>query len=159
MSMRKARVIWLDAARGAAVIAMIGYHASWNLAHFGYIPASVMSGPVAIWTARVIAGTFLFLAGFSLALRHAEGFAAAAFFRRLAIVAGCAAAVSAATLFAMPQAPVYFGILHCIASASLLALPFLRWPALVAAAAGALLVLCRWPGSPSRGRRRCCSPG
>ncbi len=67
------------------------------------------------------------------------GFAAAAFFRRLAIIAGCAAAVSAVTLFAMPQAPVYFGILHCIASASLLALPFLRWPALVAAAAGALM--------------------
>jgi uncharacterized membrane protein len=44
------------------------------------------------------------------------------------MVAAAAAAITVATYFAFPQSYIFFGILHCIALSSVLALPFLRLP-------------------------------
>ena len=52
-----------------------------------------------------------------------------------------AALVSAVTYLALPQAWIFFGILHAIALFSLAALPFLRLPALVTLASGAAIML------------------
>jgi uncharacterized membrane protein len=46
--------------------------------------------------------------------------------------------VSVATLLAAPDEPIWFGILACIAAASLLAAPFLRAPAWASLVAGAV---------------------
>jgi uncharacterized membrane protein len=83
-----------------------------------------------------IASAFLALVGISLALAHRNGPRWRAFFTRFALVAGAAALVTAATLFAAPDAPILFGILHCIAAASLLAGAFLSAPAWAALVAG-----------------------
>ncbi len=128
------RRLWaLDAARGLAVLAMVAFHLIWDLAHFGYIAASVpWSAPVKAF-GHAIAFSFLFIAGVSLVLAHRDGLHWPAFWRRFAIVAGAAALVSVATYIVFPTAFVFFGILHCIAAASLLSIPFLRvpWPAAI----------------------------
>jgi uncharacterized membrane protein len=141
MSGRVPRLHWLDATRGVAVVAMVIYHACWNLAHFGYLFPSSMAGVVGVWSARLIASTFLGLAGISLALAHGERFRADAFWKRFAMIAAAAAGVSLVTLVAMPDLPIYFGILHCIAASSLLAMLMLRWPLWLVAPIGLALVL------------------
>jgi uncharacterized membrane protein len=133
-----ARLPWIDAWRGVAILAMIVYHFSWDLRHFGFIAADVAGGLGWIVFARLIAGSFLFLVGVSLVLATRSGIDWRKFSRRLAIVAVSAAAVTAATYFAFPESYVFFGILHHIAVASLLGLAFLRLPlGLVAAASAA----------------------
>jgi uncharacterized membrane protein len=125
----------LDAARGLAVVAMVAFHLIWDLAHFGYIPHAVpWSAPVKAF-GHSIAFAFLFIAGVSLVLAHKDRVDWRAFWRRFGIVAGAAALVSLGTWLVFPAAFVFFGILHCIAAASLLSLLFLRapWPATLAA--------------------------
>jgi uncharacterized membrane protein len=135
------RVVALDAARGFAIVNMVAFHFLFDLRMLGVPPGWMTYGPgFAAW-ARAIAGGFLFLAGLSLWLAHAERIRWRGFLKRLGILVAAAAAVSAVTYVAVPEAWVRFGILHSIAACSVLALPALRlpWP-VTAAAAAALLV-------------------
>jgi uncharacterized membrane protein len=122
------RLAVIDLIRGIAVVAMIAYHLSWDLLDYGLISVDVVNDPLWRGFAHVIAGTFLALVGFNLALANRNGIRQAPYLRRLGIIAGAAALVSLGTYWFMPQAFVYFGILHMIAVASVLALPFLRLP-------------------------------
>jgi len=127
----------LDAARGLAVLAMVAFHATWDLGHFGYIDASIpWSAPFKAF-GHAIAFSFLFIAGFALVLAHCERIRWRAFWRRFAIVAGAAGLVSLGTYLVFPAAFVFFGILHVIAAASLISLAFLFAPWPVSLAAGA----------------------
>ncbi|MBY6243536.1 heparan-alpha-glucosaminide N-acetyltransferase [Methylosinus sp. Sm6] len=132
------RLILLDVARGLAVAAMFAFHFTWDLGHFRYIDPAMPYAPAFKLFGHSIAATFLFVAGVSLALAHVV-FRPRAYFRRLAAITAAAALVTVATWLAFPSAFVFFGILHCIAAASLLALPFLLLPAAAALLAGAAL--------------------
>jgi uncharacterized membrane protein len=134
------RLAPLDIARGLAVLAMFVFHFTWDLGHFGHIDPAIPYAPAFKLFGHAIAAAFLFVAGVSLVLAHGRGFRAGAFWRRLALVGGAALLVTAATWFAFPSAFVFFGILHCIAAASLLALPLLFLPGPAALLAGAALV-------------------
>lgn len=127
----------LDVARGLAVVAMVVFHLIWDLGHFGYIPAAIPWSPPVKAFGHTIAFSFLFIAGLSLVLAHGSGIRWPAFWRRFAIVAGAAALVSAGTYVVFPSAFVFFGILHVIAAASLVAIPFLMAPWWAAVVAGA----------------------
>src|SRR3954454_15453176 len=130
------RIEAVDAARGAALLAMAIYHFSWDLSFLQLIATDVGTDPAWKWFARAIAGSFLFLVGISLVLGHGAGVRWRAFLKRLAMIAGAAAAITIATYFAFPDTYIFFGILHCIAASSVVALPFLRapWPAVLIAA-------------------------
>ena len=150
---RPPRIGLLDTLRGVALLAMASYHLSWDLEFFGYLdPGTAETGWLKIY-ARVIASSFLFLAGFSLVLAQFQTIRWPSFGRRLALIAGAALAISAATFFFMPGEWIFFGILHAIAVFSLLGLLFVRLPlaATVAAAIGlpALIVFNGWivPGA------------
>jgi uncharacterized membrane protein len=138
----------IDIARGAAVIAMVIYHFTWDLAFFGLIDPSTATAPGFRRLGAMIAGSFLFISGVALVLarRAAPDDSAfrAKFVKRLAIVAGAAVLVSLGTWMAMGDRFVRFGILHCIALSSLLALPFLRLPFWAAIAAGVALLALPW---------------
>lgn len=132
------RLAAIDLARGAAVVAMIVYHFAWDLSNAGLIAVDVGVDPRWRWFAHLIAATFLGLVGISLVLADQGGWRRGAFLRRLGLIVAGALGVSVATWFVFPDAFVFFGILHAIAVASVVALPFLRlpaWAALLAAAA------------------------
>ncbi len=128
----------IDGARGLALLAMFVFHFAYDLSYFGLIETDVPSDPAWRWFARSIAGSFLTLVGISLVLATRNGLNRPAFLKRLAMVAGAAALVTIATYFAMPGSFIFFGILHHVALASVLALPFLRLPA--PAVAGAAII-------------------
>jgi uncharacterized membrane protein len=136
------RIVAVDLARSAALLGMAVFHFTWDLELFGHIPpGTTLEGGWAVF-ARLVAGSFLFLAGVSLVLAHGDGIRWRGFLRRLAMVAGAAAAITAATFLAMREAFIFFGILHAIAVASCLGLLFLRAPVwLTIAAAAAVWVL------------------
>ena len=128
------RLAVLDLIRGIAVAGMVVYHLSWDLLDYGLINVNVVNDPLWRSFAHAIAGTFLALVGFNLVLANRNGIRPLRYLRRLGVIAGAAALVSLGTYWFTPEAFVYFGILHMIAVASLLALPFLRLPIPVAVA-------------------------
>ena len=137
---RPARLPLLDAVRGAALLAMVFYHFSWDLRFFGFIATDVATELGWRIFARSIASTFLALVGVGLVLSTRRGFDSSRFLRRLGIVTAAAGAITIVTYFAMPDAYIFFGILHAIAVSSVLALPFV-WAPIPLVIAAAILSL------------------
>jgi uncharacterized membrane protein len=138
--LKTGRVDAVDCARGLALIGMAAFHLTWDLADFRLVsPMAPFSPPMRLLS-HVVASAFLALVGVSLALAHRERVNLPAFRRRLMIVGGAAALVTGVTLVLFPGKGVWFGILHCIAVASLLALPFVLAPAWASLVAGATAV-------------------
>jgi uncharacterized membrane protein len=128
---------------------MIVYHFAWDLGELRLVATDIREIPAWNLFARAIAASFLFLAGMGLVLAHGRGLRARAFLRRLAMVGGAALAVTAGTYLAFPDAYIFFGILHCMAAASVLALPFIRARvALTLVAAALCLALPHLVGAP-----------
>ena len=129
------RIVWVDIARTLALSGMVVFHFVTDLAIFLYIPLDTpTTGGWAVFS-RLVAGSFLFIAGLSLVLAHGERIRWRAYWRRLAIVGGAAGLVSLGTWLALPEAFIFFGILHSIAAASLIGLCFLRAPTWLTVAA------------------------
>ncbi|MCG6858191.1 MAG: DUF1624 domain-containing protein [Salaquimonas sp.] len=143
------RIALVDLARGVALIAMTAFHFTWDLEMFGIAPRDFMASTGMIVSARLIAGSFLFLVGFSLFLAHGRAVAEGGsirwrpFFKRLAQILAAAALITIATWYATPQAFIFFGILHAIALGSMLALAFLYLPWWLTAVAGLAVLTLR----------------
>ncbi len=125
------RLPGIDLARGVALIGMVIFHFTLDLEMFGFVAPGTIAEPRWMIFARLVAGSFVFLAGVSLVLGHSTGIRWRPFLRGTGLVALGAAAVSIATFFAMPHMFVFFGILHSIAVSRVLGLGFLRAPVLV----------------------------
>lgn len=122
------RIAAVDWARTAAILGMVAFHFCRDLEVVGLVPpGATFGGGWDIW-AQSVAASFLFLAGLSLWLAHGGGIRWRGYLRRLGVLVLAALGVSAATYLAMQQIWVRFGILHSIALASVLSLPFLRVP-------------------------------
>ena len=148
------RLALVDAARGAAIVAMAVYHFAWDLSYYGLFATDVTTDPAWKLFQLGILSSFLLLVGIGLVLGHGEGVRWPAFRRRLGVLVAAALAVTAGTYWMFPDYFVYFGILHAIALFSLLALPFLRLhPALVLAAALAFIVPPLLFGAPEFAQR------
>ncbi|SFJ04543.1 heparan-alpha-glucosaminide N-acetyltransferase [Jannaschia pohangensis] len=132
------RLIALDWLRTAAFVAMAVFHFGRDFEVLGLVPPGTTFGGLWDLSARTIASSFIFLAGFSIWLAHGKRFRPRSFGKRLGLLAVAAGGVSLATYFAVPGAWVRFGILHSIALSSVFALMFLRapwWSTALAAAA------------------------
>ena len=143
---RCARVDAVDCARSLALLGMVVYHLSWDFADFRLAPPMLPFAPGMRLLSHTVASAFLALVGVSLALAHRKGLNLRAFWRRLAIVAGAAALVTAGSFVFAPSEPITFGILHCIAVASLIAGPFVLAPAWASLAAGLAAIAAPWLG-------------
>ncbi len=131
------RVDAIDCARGLALLGMVAYHLSWDFADFRLASPMLPFTPPMRLLSHAVASAFLALVGVSLALAHRKDLNARAFWRRLAIVAGAAALVTLGSRVFAPGEAIAFGILHCIAAASLAALPLVMAPAWASLALGA----------------------
>lgn len=130
----------LDAARGVALVAMAVYHACWDLTFVGLADFDLFENSLWLAARTAILSSFLLLAGIGLVLATDGGFDHTRYFRRLGRLIAAAAAVSAASYAVFPDSPIFFGVLHHMAAASVIGLLFVRLPALVTllAAAAAL---------------------
>ena len=119
----------VDAARGVAIVMMVGYHLTYDLDTFGGYDIESTSGFWAYF-ADATAGAFLFLVGISLAISHSRAGAGQGIFgkylrRGLKIFAyGMALTIVFAVL---GLGVVAFGILHLIGVSIILAYPLLRY--------------------------------
>ncbi|WP_247889908.1 DUF1624 domain-containing protein [Azospirillum brasilense] len=127
------RVGVIDMARGVALLAMALYHGSWDLTYLGLANFDLFGDPLWLAARTGILGSFLILSGLSLVLAAEDGIDRRRFLRRFAMLALAAGGVSAVSVAMFPDSPIFFGVLHHMAVASLLGLALLRlpWPVLL----------------------------
>ncbi|WP_370676113.1 heparan-alpha-glucosaminide N-acetyltransferase [Pleomorphomonas sp. PLEO] len=131
---RPRRLPLIDLLRGILLLAMASYHFSWDLANVRLVSWGVAVDPLWRGYAVAIAASFLLLSGLSFRLAERGGFDLFRYGTRLVRLALAAAAVSIGTYFVFPNAWIFFGILHMMLLASLLAPLLVRLP-------GAVLIL------------------
>jgi uncharacterized membrane protein len=124
------RVPGIDALRGGALCLMFVYHFSFDLRFYRVIDADFENDPFWLAFRALIVTSFMSLVGMSLVLADRAGASRAHYWRRIGIIAACAVAASIGSVLLFPRTFIYFGILHCIAVASILARPFVRRPLL-----------------------------
>lgn len=143
----------VDLLRGIAIVAVVGFHFTWDLGDLGFISWRISAHWSGKVIAHVIAGAFLFLVGVSLVLAHRRGIRWRSFCRREVQLVALALVITAVSAVYQPDEVVTFGILHAIALVSLVALPLVRaphWaPWLLAVVALALPWLVHLPGRSS----------
>jgi len=136
---RPARIAGIDTLRGTAILAMVAYHFCYDLRFYRVVAWDFEHGAFWLVARTLIAGTFIMVAGIGLVLADRAGSPPTHFWKRFALIAGCAIAVSAGSYLVFPRTFIYFGVLHCIAVASVLAWPLVRRPRL-ALAAGVVVI-------------------
>ena len=120
------RLQLVDALRGFAVAQMIVYHFIYDLAYFGWVNLAMnRDQPWIAWRTAIVT-QFLLLVGVSLVLRTSFKPSPADFWKRWAQIAAAALLVSAGSWLVFGQRFIYFGILHFVAAALLLARPLVR---------------------------------
>jgi uncharacterized membrane protein len=117
------RIVGLDALRGLAIVAMIAYHFCFDLRWFGFAQWRFEDDWRWIAARSIILGSFLLIAGVSLALASRQPDAGRRFLLQVARIAAAALLVSVASYLAFPQRYIWFGVLHAIALALVLARP------------------------------------
>lgn len=104
--MKSQRLIFLDTIRGMLLLIMIIYHYFFNLAYFFNCPINLKAFPLNI-IPPLFSALFLFVSGFSSNLSNNS-------VKRGFYVLFWAMIITLVTFFVAPEAPIYFGILHCI---------------------------------------------
>jgi uncharacterized membrane protein len=142
------RVALVDAIRGAAIAAMVVFHLVWDLSFAGFIDGAAPLSPGFKAYSHLVASTFLIVVGVSLVLADRNA-SRGRIWRRIGVLAVASAGITLATWLAFPDSFIFFGILHCITLASIVALPLVRAPAwLVCILAGAVLTMPAVVASP-----------
>jgi uncharacterized membrane protein len=136
---RSSRVIGVDALRGGALGLMVVYHLAFDLRFYRVVAADFEHDPIWLGFRALIVSSFLLLVGTSLVLADRAAAPPAHFWKRIAVIVACALAASAGSWLLFPRTFITFGILHCIAVASVLAWPFARRPILALAAGVAVI--------------------
>jgi uncharacterized membrane protein len=124
----RTRLIGIDGLRGIGIVLMVAYHFAFDLAWFRVIDADFNHDRFWLVARACIITLFLALVGVSLVLAKRAHPGPHAFWRRIALIAGCAIVVTIASYLTFPQTFITFGILHAIAVSSLLARPLIDFP-------------------------------
>lgn len=140
--MGRAERFWeIDFLRGAAIVAMVTFHALWDLDFLGLLEIDLYSWPSLLFPLS-IGTTFLFVVGVSLTLSHWKrgGRSRCHMMARGTKIFLLGMLISVFTFLVLGNRMVVFGVLHCIGISVMLAYPFLRFRSLNLVL-GVLLVL------------------
>ncbi|MBI3413177.1 MAG: DUF1624 domain-containing protein [Candidatus Aenigmarchaeota archaeon] len=121
------RFFEIDAARGAAIILMILYHAAFDLQYFGIYKLE-LGWIFWYFFPRLIASTFIVITGISLTLNYNKSKVDAKkrFVLRGLKIFCFGLLITAATYLFLPKGTIFFGILHFIGVSTIASIPFLR---------------------------------
>lgn len=131
----------VDFIRAVAVLLMVYFHFFYDLTMFGVLNIDFQKDWFWWGLPRVIVFLFLLAVGAGLRLVHYPHIRWKKFGKRFALLAFWALAISLSTYYFFPSRWIYFGTLHCIATCSLMSLPFLSWPRLSLVVGSLMLIL------------------
>ena len=120
------RILWIDVIRGISILAMITFHFAFDLMYFGFAKPDLIYQPDWRLFERMIAFSFLFIAGLSLSITHRSSINWKSFFRRYGVTAICAVLISIVTYILFNNDMIRFGILHAISVSGLVGLLLLK---------------------------------
>jgi uncharacterized membrane protein len=132
------RIVGLDVFRGWAIVLMIVFHFSYDLAFFHLADIDVVRGTFWIYFRYFIVSIFMIGVGVSLGIVHTPQIRWDKVGKRALVIGASAVAVTIATRIQSPHAWVYFGILHLVLVVSLVGLGFVHFPRI--ALLGAVIV-------------------
>ena len=120
------RILWIDVIRGISILAMITFHFAFDMMYFGFAKSDLIYQPDWRLFERMIAFSFLFIAGLSLSITHEAWINWKSFIRRYGMTAICAVLISTVTYILFGNDMIRFGILHAISISGLISLLFLK---------------------------------
>tara|TARA_Y100000766_G_scaffold279370_1_gene287471 strand:+ start:405 stop:1118 length:714 start_codon:yes stop_codon:yes gene_type:complete len=120
------RILWIDVIRGVSILAMITFHFAFDLMYFGFAKSDLIYQPDWRLFERMIAFSFLFIAGLSLFITHGSLINWNSFIKRYGVTAICAVLISTVTYVLFNGDMIRFGILHAISVSGLISLLLLR---------------------------------
>ena len=120
------RILWIDVIRGVSILAMITFHFAFDLMYFGFAKSDLIYQPDWRLFERMIAFSFLFIAGLSLFITHGSLINWNSFIKRYGVTAICAVLISTVTYVLFNSDMIRFGILHAISVSGLISLLLLR---------------------------------
>jgi len=127
--------LWeIDLLRGIAVVAMVLYHFSYDLAYFGLFGVGFFRSGFGLETGRAIGTSFIFLAGLSLTLSYRRAVAHRSsrrnlfwkYFGRGLRIFSYGMLITFVTWIFVPKEMIVFGVLHLIGISIILAYLFLE---------------------------------
>ena len=117
----------IDQLRGLAIVLMIYFHFSYDLAHFGFTDSNFYKDIYWQNLRTLIVSLFVFIVGVSLVLATRKGIQFRRYAKRVGILLLFSILITVNSYFMFPGRTIIIGILHFIALASLLGLLFLRF--------------------------------
>ena len=120
------RILWIDVIRGISILAMITFHFAFDLMYFGFAKSDLIYQPDWRLFERMIASSFLFIAGLSLFITHGSQINWNSFIRRYGVTGFCAVLISIVTYLLFNNDMIRFGILHAISVSGLISLFLLK---------------------------------
>ena len=129
----------IDAARGAAVVLMVLFNYSFTL---DYLKLFTLTEGWGYWWLfpRLVAGTFIFIAGVAVTISYSRNSRVRRHLLRGARIFLLGLLITAATLLLVPEAAVWFGILHFIGLSVIFSLLFMKWKPMNVAIVGAIII-------------------
>ena len=122
------RYIEIDFLRGMAIIFMVIFHFFYDLQIFKFLDINIYHSFFWIHFRDLIIFLFMITVGISLSLSNEKAFNLKKNLIRLAKLLAVSLLITAVSYFIYPKYWIYFGIIHLIFTASILALPFVKLP-------------------------------
>ena len=122
------RYLELDLMRGVAIILMVVFHFSYDLNYFGFIDIDIYRGAFWHYFRDVIIFLFMISVGISLYIANEKTVNVRKNTLRLLKLFVVSLLISVVSYVIYPNEWIYFGIIHLIFVASLLAVGFVRYP-------------------------------